>query len=52
MADDLDERSEELGKKIETMKRERDTPTPEELRERASARHATEEGTALNSGKA
>jgi hypothetical protein len=52
MADDLDERSEALGKKIDAVKQERDTPTPQELRERAAAKHATEQGTGLNSGKA
>jgi hypothetical protein len=52
MTDDLDARSEALGKKIEAVKQERDTPTPQELHERAAAKHATEQGTGLNSGKA
>jgi hypothetical protein len=52
MPDEIEKRSEELGQRIEAVKRERATPTPEEIRAREAEKHATEEGTGLNSGKA
>jgi hypothetical protein len=52
MADEIERQSEDLGKRIEAVKRERATPTPEEIRTKEAEEHATEDGTALNSGKA
>jgi hypothetical protein len=52
MTDEIEKRSEELGKRIDAVKRERATPTPDEVRTEEAAQHATEDGTGLNSGKA